>query len=167
MTAVTLTHGKVANIDDQDYALVSVYQWSAIASRRGYRVLWYAIAASGTKGGPPIYMHRLIMEPPRGTWIDHIDDDGLNNQRRNLRVCSRSQNLARVRKRIFYRGRPTSSRYRGVNYQAQYDSWRSYIQGEHIGTFCSEDEAAVAYNVEALRRFGEYARLNPVPNIGA
>lgn len=155
MMKIALTHGKVAIIDDADWPLVSQHKWSAIAANRDGRniIHWYAVAAG------PIYMHRLIMAPPRGVHVDHKDNDGLNNARSNLRIATPSQNSANSRHKL---GR---SGYRGV-VQRTPNRWRAIINKQcepgnvYLGLFPSAEEAARAYDRAAFDRYGEFATLN-------
>ena len=110
-----------------------------------------------------VQMHRQLLGLGRQTPIvDHADGNGLNNQRENLRICSKSQNGANRRKK----GRGTTSRYLGVSahYWKNQKKWvaQSAIGGKsvYIGIFESELGAAAAYNARAHRMFGEYANLN-------
>jgi hypothetical protein len=104
-------------------------------------------------------MHTLLM--PGAAQIDHRDGDGLNNRRENLRPATRTQNNANQRK---YRG---TSRYKGVSWDVSSRRWRARIHCDHretsLGQFTSEADAARAYNAAALEHFGEYARLNEIP----
>ncbi len=107
-----------------------------------------------------MFMHRQIMQPPSDMQIDHIDHDCLNNQRANLRVCTQAQNNANRRKT---RG---SSQFKGVYWYASRNKWRANIrvdrQTKHLGYFDDEEDAARAYNEEALKQFREFALLNEV-----
>lgn len=105
--------------------------------------------------------HRDLLNPPAGMDVDHINGDPLDNRRANLRVCEHRQNL--------WNGRPHrdgSSKYRGVSWHKQSGKWRAQIQGKMLGWFVVEDDAARAYNAEAIKRFGEFARQNLVPGAG-
>jgi len=101
-------------------------------------------------------MHRLIMGNPQGMEVDHINGNGLDNRRCNLRVVTTSQNQANQHAR---RGR---SSFKGVFKQRS--RWRARIhvqqKGINLGSFLTEEEAARAYDAAALHYFGEHACLN-------
>jgi hypothetical protein len=90
--------------------------------------------------------------------VDHIDHDGLNDRRSNLRICTQRQNL--------YNSRPKgrSSRFKGVCWDKARQRWVVYIRyggrNRFIGQFADEIEAAKAYDRAAASLFGEYAYLN-------
>ena len=90
MKEISLTKGLVAIIDDEDFERVSRYKWVSLKNKRTV----YASRSSDLKGGKKtMYMHRFIMNPPSDMQVDHINGDGLDNRRVNLRVCTQSQNL--------------------------------------------------------------------------
>ena len=105
-------------------------------------------------------MHRLIMGAQPGQLIDHKNRKGLDNQRGNLRFCTRSQNQANAKKRA------GSSRYKGVTWDKHWDKWRAMIgvrsKRFHLGYFDDEDDAGRAYNRAATEYFGEFARPNVI-----
>lgn len=86
MREIELTKGKVAKVSDEDFELLSQRLWQY---GTGYAI--------GTTGKDPNrkreMMHRVIMNAPKGMEVDHIDGDGLNNQRSNLRIVTRAENL--------------------------------------------------------------------------
>lgn len=104
-------------------------------------------------------MHKFLTDWPK---TDHIDGNGLNNQRRNLRPCTTAQNAANQTQQ---KGR--SSLYKGVSWRKGRNKWRAGIKvnGKQInlGDFTNETEAALAYNKAAAEHFKEFARLNTVP----
>jgi hypothetical protein len=146
---IGLTHGKVATVDAADYPWLSQYPWSA--KRLGRK--WYACWRRGRR---TIFMHRLIMQPGPGLVVDHIDGNGLNNRRCNLRVCTAAQNRAN--------SRPCggSSGYVGVYPKG--NKWRAGItcRGEHyyLGLFDDEVAAAKARDRKAYELHGVHAYLN-------
>lgn len=156
MGTIKLRNGGEALIDDADAELVSGYAWYSFSVRRVEYV------AAGW-GGKRIYLHRLIAQPEKGQEVDHINCDGLDNRRSNLRVCSHAQNLANQR----HQERETHSRYKGVTYNKRHGKWMAQAKARKIhynlGTFKSEDDAARAYNAFAVNAFGEFARLNAIP----
>jgi len=155
MKEIPLTQGYVAIIDDEDFENVSRLKWHA--SPRYYTV--YAVHRKARKS-KPIYLHRFIMDCPPEKYVDHIDDNGLNCTRINLRICEPAQNRQNARKII----RLCTSKFIGVSWSKQKMKWRSRIRMNdhefHCGHFDSEEEAARAYDKKAGELFGEFARFN-------
>lgn len=157
---IPLTQGKVAVIDFSDFETVRKYKWHA--HQRGR--CWYA--GSGALKG--MQMHRLLLGAPRGVGVDHLDGDGLNNQRHNLRLASKTQNGQAARRKAIN----ASSKFRGVNLKTYVWRgsnkctlrWTAQIRlnkkSIHIGYFSSEEAAARAYDKKARELFGEYAAPN-------
>jgi len=150
MRQIELTNGKMVLVDDEDYNyLVTFGNW-----RQSER---YAACSKGKK--TTILMHRLLMNPPQNMDIDHLDDNGLNNQKSNLRICTRSQNLQRNTK-----NGNTSSRFKGVCWDKKNKKWKVHIKTNgrqlHLGRFASEIEAAKRYDKAAHALYGEHADTN-------
>jgi hypothetical protein len=152
---ISVHPGMKVLIDAADADLVASYCWYAFRVRR----VWYV--ASDDKGYR-IYLHRLLMNAPEGMEVDHINGDGLDNRRCNLRVCTHEQNLANQRHQL----RATYSPYKGVTWCKRTKRWRAQIKAHqqhvNLGTFTNERDAAIAYNRAAREAWGEYARLNDV-----
>src|SRR4051812_16830020 len=92
MRIITLTRGMVAQVDDEDYEACNVVPW--VAKLSNLRV-WYAARTETDEAGRyDVYLHNFIMKPDKDRRIDHIDRNGLNCQRSNMRVASWSQNMA-------------------------------------------------------------------------
>lgn len=146
---VKLTRGKVAVVDRRDAALVDGRNWHAV-KKCG---LWYAASRINYK---IVYMHRWIMRPPPQMQIDHIDDDGLNNRRSNMRICTRFQNSLR-RRRV-----NSSSGFRGVREHQGHWTATITLHGKRIylGFFKDKTVAAQAYDAAAREHYGDFARLN-------
>jgi hypothetical protein len=150
--------GRVALVDDEDYELVVRYHWNVQEDARpGHRSGPYARACVPGGGGRDyVFMHNLIAGYGKP---DHIDGNGLNNQRSNLRPATSAQNSMNKRKRW-----RATSRYVGVCWYPNREKWltRIYRNGtmHHLGYFSSEVEAALAYDAAAREIFGEYARPN-------
>ena len=103
-------------------------------------------------------MHRFILNAPKGQYVDHRDRNGLNNQKRNLRFCTQSQNMMNLKSST------GTSKYKGVSWNIKYKRWQSHIRLNYklknLGSYNSEIEAALAYDHAARELFGEFARLN-------
>ena len=89
MKEIPLTQGEVALVDDEDYEWLNQWRWYVLKARHTF----YAVRFDG---GRTQSMHREIMCNPVGKEVDHSDMDGLNNQRINLRIATRSQNHKNV-----------------------------------------------------------------------
>jgi len=117
---------------------------------------FYAVRADGnTKTS----MHREIMNAPKGLDVDHIDGNGLNNRKSNLRLCTHAENVHNSRPM-----RNGSSKYKGVCWHKTYKKWYSSIgktgKRFYLGRFDNEIDAALAYDKKAKELFGEFAYLN-------
>lgn len=160
MMQLPLTKGYVALVDDDDYPLVSCFKWSVYVDKKTV----YARRTTQEDGSRyTVSMHRFIMgiTDPK-IEVDHHDHDGLNCQRLNLRVATRSQNIANCRKTI----NGTSSRYKGVSWYKSTGKFQAKIavNGKqiHLGYFEDQTEAALVYNAAALHHFQEFAYLNQI-----
>lgn len=156
---VTLTQGRVAMIDAEDWPLVAVYQWHA--ARRDKNVY----AASNEAKPLGYYMHRLIAGAKPGDHVDHRNGNGLDNRRANLRICTNAENRRNMR---IHRG---ASRYKGVALDRRQPGrpWVAYInidgRRHSLGAYVTEIEAARAYNAAALELHGEFACLNTIEGL--
>lgn len=151
---IVLSQGKVAIVDDADYEWLSRWKWCA--SRVPHTC--YAIRSVGRgKTQKRTYMHRAILDAPPELWVDHINADGLDNRRANLRLCTRAENNRNRRKH-----RDTASRFKGI--VPSYGKWIAQIKVNgkrfQLGRFVDEKSAARAYNEAAIRLHGEFAILN-------
>lgn len=144
MKLIPLTQNKFAEVDDIDYPILNKYKWYAKKDKMTY----YA----GT-GAKTILMHNFIMNNKS---IDHIDGNGLNNQRNNLRIVTNQQNCMN---RSPYKGKIT----KGVNWHNRDQRWFSVIRfnGHNIwlGFSNTRKEAQEVYNAAAIKYFGQFAHI--------
>jgi hypothetical protein len=157
---ILLTRGLVALVDEEDYDYLMQWKWYASPDGRATRKI--ALGKVGKVGKfQRVFMHRLINKTPEGMHTDHINGDPLDNRKLNLRNCNPQQN---ARNRKSYIG--SKSRFKGVSWHKRQKAWVAYIcvnyKTSHLGTFKTEEDAAIAYNFAALDHFGEFAKLNSV-----
>jgi hypothetical protein len=160
MKKIKLTQGKYALVDDADFDALIGFKWCAYRSGKTF----YAKRNERLPNGKlkDVDMHRILMGSPVGMLVDHIDGDGLNNQRANLRVCTHAQNL---RNRALPKN--NKSGYRGVCWDKRINKWKASISCEgknyNLGHFTAVEDAGIAYNKAAAELFGEFAFLNKIP----
>lgn len=155
---ILTSSGRYALIDINDVDLVSEYKWNSFQT--GKKSKSWRVCTTVRKNGTRkcLYMSRLIMGNPKGMMVDHINGDGLDNRKSNLRICTHAENN-RNRKPDFGR------KYKGVSKDSHSPKlWRAQISINNrrtfIGLFKTEVEAAIAYNTEAKKHHGKYARIN-------
>jgi hypothetical protein len=158
---IPLTRGKIALVDDEDFEELNKYLWSAIRKRKIFYAIRTVLKADG--GHMNIEMHQQILEVSDGLKVDHINGNGLDNRRCNLRPCTNSQNLCNRG-----RTRNNTSGYKGVSWDKRAHKWEASIgvdgKHKHLGRFDSREDAARAYNEAAKRLHGNFARLNEIPS---
>ncbi len=144
---IPISKGKHVIVDADDYNWLVQKKWFFSGRYAGRR--------EGTK---TIYMHKLILATPKGLVSDHIDGDGLNNRRSNLRICTRAENL---KNKANYKKKKTS-KFKGVSWQRKPGKWSSRIMVNgkriYLGGFDSEEKAAAIYREAEIKYYGEFAR---------
>ena len=154
MKEIKLTQGKVALVDDEDFEYLNQFKWYASKIDNTY----YACRCQRIGKIHKKYMiHRVIMNTPANMVTDHIDHNGLNNQKNNLRICTTAQNQM---------NKLPQNKYKGVYFDKRKN--HTYIKAsiklggklKHLGFFNTDKDAAIAYNIKARELFGEFANLN-------
>mgnify|MGYP003394577432 CR=1 FL=1 len=157
---IALTKGFVTQVDDDMFDYLSQWRWIA---HRGKCEIVYAIRTEVTREHleQQIHMHRVIIGAQPMQEVDHINRKSLDNQRANLRICTRKEN-SRNRKVPCN----NHSGYLGVSWCRRDHRWRATIKCDGVfyslGYFHSPEDAARAYNKAAMWYFGEFANLNEV-----
>ena len=144
-----------ALVDDKDYAKVNQFKWHAAPNKIGD----FYVARRERGSDKMIRLSRYLLCAPKGTEVDHENCNGLDNQRHNLRFCTRSQNMGNARK-----PKTNTSGYKGVTWDKWVNKWKAQTKkdGKHIaiGRFFCLIAAAKAYDKKARELFGEFARVN-------
>lgn len=159
MNLIPLTQGHYARVDAEDFDTMSAFSWSCSKSNGGVyavRGIWN----SSEKRTVIVPMHRVIVGASRGQYVDHINNDTLDNRRCNLRICTNSQNHGN---RPPQSGRVTKGVHLTKRRSHLANPWHAYItvagKRIHLGYFTTEREAQDAYNEAALFHFGEFAQV--------
>jgi hypothetical protein len=168
MTIQLIRNFKVMQFDSEDWAKLHPFVWTV--NTRGYVVTNTGLMAGGNSAS--IYMHRLVMNVGNlkdnpNIFVDHINHNKSDNRKVNLRIANKSQNCQnRFKKRL------TEAKYKGIYLQSKYNKHPTdkYIKAVIIangkryflGTFETQEQAALAYNEAAIKYHGEFAQLNVI-----
>jgi len=159
---IPLTQGKFAIVDADKYEWLNQWKWYASCGKgKCYARRTKRIGKRIENKKINIYMHHEVLRPLIGFEIDHISGNALDNRSKNLRICLHAENQ---RNRTPQKG--GTSKHKGVFWNAKYAKWQVQIEKDnkrtYLGRYSDEDKAARAYNHEAVKQFGEYARVNEI-----
>lgn len=153
-----LGNGLFAICDWCDFNSVKSFKWNSTSLDSRVQWAWAHDVENGGEKRKKVAMHNLIMKPSEGFIVDHINGNGLDNRRSNLRIATRQQNTFNS----VHKG--GTSKYKGVALDKESGLWRAYIAKDGkrtwLGRFPDELSAAIAYDKAAKDMFGEYAKLN-------
>jgi hypothetical protein len=151
---IPLTQGRSVIVDDEDLAYLNKWKW---CYHRGYAVRTQRVNSKQAL----VYMHRLILNAQPGQACDHVNGDGLDNQRSNLRICTQSQNGMNRGKQ-----KNNTSGFKGVTWNKDHKKWKAQImlngKSIYIGYFDDPEEASKAYNDRASGLFEGFVHLNQI-----
>lgn len=161
---IALKCGNTLVIDKDDWPLIKRYSWRSSLNKKKTSSNRYV---RGYAHDPitglrrEIAIHRFLLKAPKETLVDHINGNGLDNRRSNLRLCSAEGNARNTRKLADSR----SSSYKGVHRRPNGRFHASILdettrKSRHIGAYESEAVAAISYDMKALDTFGEFAKTN-------
>ena len=138
------------HIDDEDLYILFKYKWKII----NHKTVSYITT---TTGKCRLYLHRILLKCPKGLQIDHINGNGLDNRKENLRICTHAEN-GRNRKV----GDNNTSGYKGVSWITRQGKWRATIKINqkriHLGEYVNIIDAINAYETAATNYFGSFKR---------
>lgn len=153
MKRIKLSQGKYALVDNEDFEKVNQHKWNYTSTKyasRNKKIYENKYEQE--------YMHRFILNASKEFKIDHINHNGLDNRKCNLRICTVSENS------MNQRAHGGKSKYKGIYWDKKYNKWRALIglNGKqiHIGRYTNEITAALAYDVKAIELYGKFAYLN-------
>jgi hypothetical protein len=155
---INLGEGEWTKVDEKDYYKYGKYKWvGCVCEKRLYAARLQREMIYGRLKG--VFLHREIMNAPKGVLIDHENRDKLDNRSTNLRPATHSQNSCNRPKRA-----NTSSRYLGVTLDRRCGRWEAQIVYQRkrirLGRFDNEIDAARAYDEAAKKYHGQFAQLN-------
>lgn len=165
MKKIKLTKGKTALVDDEDFAEINKMKWHSVSPNKNNLFYAYSRIYKEGKSLAIVCMHRHILGLKKGQKIvvDHIDGDGLNNQKNNLRFCTNKQNLVNRKTGKLAK---TTSKYKGVFKNTSFNKypWFSQIKVDerviYLGSFQKEEDAARTFDKASIVAHGEFAKLN-------
>lgn len=160
MRSIELTQGRTVLVDDADFEYLNQWKWRFVADKRNPQYTGYALRNTMINGKETtVRMHRDITGVSKSHQVDHVNGNGLDNTRANLRICVGSQNQANRGKQ-----KNCKSGFKGVSWNKSKRKWVSFIQvlGKHIylGGFDCKINAARVYDEKAKEVFGGFARTN-------
>jgi hypothetical protein len=160
MKTIPLTKGYFTKVDDEDYEELAKIRWHVTIQKGSERPRACRSVRKNGKKMKNIYMSRVILNPPIGKYVDHVNGDTLDNRKSNLRLATPTENS-----RNYPRPKTNKSGYKGVSFDKRENKWKACIstnkeKNKHLGYFNTPQEAGVAYNEASLKYHGEYGRIN-------
>lgn len=165
MSQLLLRGGEVALVDEEDLPRILPYLWyAAQTSRKTGKPKIYVQGTSPGAGRPLFYLHRFVLDAPKGIKVDHRNGDTFDCQKGNLRLATDNQNAHNRMPNASMGGKPCASPYKGVSWDKKSKAWRAQIGHlrvlYRIGLFESEIQAAEAYDDFAHWLHEDYKFIN-------
>ena len=158
MALIPLTQDLSSLVSEEDADWLRQFRWHAVKFGTKARPLVYAARNAKIDGAwKLLLMHRALLGAPRGFVVDHINHDGLDNRRVNLRLCTQRENMKNARSGSNKTG------FRGVS-RTSPNRFTACIhangRSKYLGCFETPEAAAAAYDAAATEQFGEFAQPN-------
>ena len=162
MKEIKLTQNKVALVDDENFEYLNQFKWYTARNGR----TWYARRHASRINGKQklIQMHRIIINAPKHLQVDHVNGDGLDNRKENLRLCTHQENHFNIKNTH----KNNKLRTKGITWHKTIKKFRAQIminkKAIHLGYFNVMGDADSAYRIAEEKYFGKFARkyLNTV-----
>jgi len=158
---ITLSSGDTVFYDADDQHKIDAHTWRLEhkTSKKYVVCTTHTKMINGKRKTRHLYLHRVIMNLDKSSLrVDHINGNGLDNRKANLRLATQAQNCQNCI------GRKGTSRYKGVSFDKSTGKWVAQIQvnkrKQHLGSFVDEIDAARRYDKAAVECFGEFAKTN-------
>lgn len=153
MKEIQLTQGKVALVDDEDFERLSAYQWRA----ESFRGRWLALRVETVGTAHCVFfMHREVVIAPDGIFVEHRNDDGLDNRKDNLWSYRKTEKVKKPKA-------DSRSGFYGVYEMRCLGTWRAFFKldgrAKYVGDFDTPEEAHVAWCVASQVLGSSFARL--------
>jgi hypothetical protein len=156
MKIIKLTKGFYTTVDNDLFSVLNQFKWTAMVVKNKV----YAYRQTDNRKNH-IYMHRFILNAEKGVEVDHINSNGLDNRKCNLRKVNRSQQMQNT---IGWRNSVVPYKGVSLSYDGRSKKYRCRIRVNNkntmVGRFYTPIQAAVAYDRAALKHFGEFAKTN-------
>lgn len=159
MKKIRLTRNKFAIVDNEDFEILNKYKWSVLKGWNTSYAVRSLYDSKTQKTSKTLLMHRVILNLKNKEICDHVNGNGLDNRKNNLRLVTKSQNS--INSKINIRNK---SGYKGVSWDKLRKKWTSRIKvnGKYLflGRFDSKSKAMKEYNKKAKEEHGVFFNPN-------
>ena len=159
MKKLPLSQGKFALVDDDDFKRMNKHKWCCTNNRGTFYAIRTLNATAKRPKRKTFFLHREILRAKKGQTVDHRNGNGLDNRKRNIRICTQQQNTFNKRN-----DQGSKCEYKGVTWSNESNKWkvRICVDGKsiYLGVHFCIVKAAKIYDEAAVKYHGDFARLN-------